>query len=57
MLVLSNQITPKYLIDNPGPGVLSVFTSHPLCSQMSHRHGAVTFKLERDSEVNRISSM
>lgn len=57
MLVLPNQITPKYLIDNPGPWVLSVCTSHPSCSQMSHEYGAATVQLERDSEVNRRSSL
>ena len=57
MLVLPNQKTSKYLIDNPGPCVLSVFISQTPCSQMSHEHGAATFKLERGSEVYRISSV
>ena len=39
MLILPDQVTPKCLIDNLSPGILSVFTSHPMQSDKPWAQG------------------
>lgn len=54
--VLPGQITPKYLVGNPGSCVLSIHQPST-GSHMSYEYRAATFKLERDSYYQDVSSI